>query len=204
MSTLPCAPIGLGRRPALLVIDATTGFTDPASPLGCDASAALAQIARLLAVFRSLGHPVFFTANAYAHAGEASVFREKLPVLNHLGVQGPWAAIDARVSPTPSERVLRKTVPSAFFDTSLRQELAALGVDSAVLCGFSTSGCVRASAVDALQCNLRVVVAQDACGDRDALAHDYNLRDLALKTGDVLDTDAVLALLTPPKETPHA
>ena len=103
--------------------------------------------------------------------------------------------MDPRLSPTANERVLRKTVPSAFFDSPLRQDLQALGVDSAVLCGFSTSGCVRASAVDALQCNLRVTVAADACGDRDALAHDYNLRDLALKTGDVLPTSAVLTAL---------
>jgi maleamate amidohydrolase len=202
MATLPTAPIGLGARPALLVIDATRGFTDPACRLGCDGAAALAQIARLLAAFRALARPVVFTANAYASPQEASVFREKLPLLNDLVAGGPWAEIDARVAPLAGETVLRKTVPSAFFDSPLRSTLAALRVDSVVMCGFSTSGCVRASAVDALQCNLRVVVAADACGDRDLEAHRYNLRDLALKTGDVLATDQVLQRLTPTKATP--
>lgn len=195
MSTLASRTVGLGRRPALLVIDATRGFTDPACRLGCDGGPALAQIARLLAAFRRRAWPVFFTSNAYADAGEASVFREKLPVLDDLVAGGRWAEIDPRVAPSGSEAVLRKTVPSAFFDSPLRRWLAEAGVDSAVLCGFSTSGCVRASAVDALQCNLRVTIAADACGDRDAAAHEYNLRDLALKTGDVLTTEAVLAAL---------
>ena len=195
MTTLATRAVGLGRKPALLVIDATRGFSDPTSPCGCDGNAAIAQIVALLNAFRAKNLPVFFTSNAYAAADEASVFREKLPVLNELAAGGRWAEIDPRLSPRATERTLRKTVPSAFFDSPLRQELQALGVDSAVLCGFSTSGCVRASAVDALQCNLRVTVAADACGDRDAPAHDYNLRDLALKTGDVLSTAALLTAL---------
>lgn len=196
MTTLSAKTIGLGHTPALLVIDATRGFTDPASPLGCDGAAALAHIAELIAACRRLNHPIFFTANAYAKPHEASVFREKLPVLNELVAGGKWAEIDPRVAPVGADLVLRKTVPSGFFDTPLRQMLADAGVDSVIVCGFSTSGCVRASAVDALQCNLRVVVASDACGDRDAAAHDYNLRDLALKTGDVLSTTDVLAELS--------
>jgi maleamate amidohydrolase len=195
MVTLATRAVGLGKLPALLVIDATRGFSDPASPCGCHGDAAIAEIMKLLAAFRAKGMPVVFTSNAYADPAEASVFREKLPVLNELVAQGPWAEIDPRLSPQANEPILRKTVPSAFFDSPLRKLLAERGVDSAVLCGFSTSGCVRASAVDALQCNLRVAVASDACGDRDALAHDYNLRDLALKTGDVLPTAAVLQAL---------
>jgi maleamate amidohydrolase len=112
-----------------------------------------------------------------------------------LQAGGHWAEIDPRVAPIGTEPVLRKTVPSAFFDSPLRKLLGDLAVDSAVVCGFSTSGCVRASAVDALQCNLRVWVVSDACGDRDALAHDHNLRDLALKTGDVANTAATLQAL---------
>lgn len=195
MATLPARAIGLGRHPALLVIDATRGFTDPACPLGCDGSLALAQIARLLAAFRARRLPLVYTSNAYATAQEASVFREKLPVLDVLVAGGAWAEVDARVAPQAGEVVLRKTVPSAFFDSPLRAMPHSLGVDSVLVCGFSTSGCVRASAVDALQCNLRVVVAGDACGDRDGEAHAYNLRDLALKTGDVVTTDDALQLL---------
>jgi maleamate amidohydrolase len=195
MTTLASTSVGIGPRPALLVIDATRGFTDPTSPAGCDGAAALAHAARLLALFRERGWPVFFTVNAYAHEREATVFRRKLPVLNVLQADGPWAQIDARVAPRAGEAVLRKTVPSAFFDSPLRGWLHATGVDSVVVCGFSTSGCVRASAVDALQCNFRVTVAADACGDRDAPAHAYNLRDLGLKTGDVRDSADIAAEL---------
>ncbi|MFH7042259.1 isochorismatase family protein [Paucibacter sp. JuS9] len=198
MSTLEAMSVGLGLKPALLVIDATRGFTDPASPLGCDGSAALARIALLLDAFRVRGLPVFFTSNAYANPCEAAVFRQKLPVLNQLVVGGTWAEIDPRVQPLPHEPVLRKTVPSAFFDSPLRTWLSAAHVDGTVLCGFSTSGCVRASAVDALQCDLRVTVAADACGDRDLAAHDYNLRDLGLKTGDVRSSAHILELLSLP------
>jgi maleamate amidohydrolase len=209
MATLSARTVGLGKRPALLVIDATRGFTDPSSPLGCDGLAALSQIAALLKAARQAGLPVFYTSNAYANAQEASVFREKLPVLNELIAGGIWGEIDPRVAPSATDVVLRKTVPSAFFDTPLRALLAKQGIDSVVVCGFSTSGCVRASAVDALQCNLRVVVVADACGDRDTEAHHYNLRDLALKTGDVLPTRDVIHLLnapnnlkTPPEQQP--
>lgn len=195
MAILSNNPVGLGRRPALLVIDATFGFTDPSSPVGTDGAAPIAMIARLLAAFRALKLAVVFTSNAYASPDEAPVFREKLPGLNELVAGGRWSEIDPRVAPTTDELVLRKTVPSAFFASPLAAWLKERGVDSVVVCGFSTSGCVRASAVDALQHNLRVVVAADACGDRDIEAHLYNLRDLGLKTGDVVSTQQALALL---------
>jgi len=195
MSTLPTRDVGLGKKPALLIIDATQGFTDPRSPLGCDGSLALAQIALLLAVFRNCRLPIFFTTNAYGDACEASVFLEKLPALNELAANSHWAEIASQVAPLQGEPVLRKGVPSAFFDSPLRTWLSSEQVDSAVLCGFTTSGCVRASAVDALQCNLRVTVAADACGDRDPIAHDYNLRDLELKTGDVRLTSEIIERL---------
>jgi maleamate amidohydrolase len=193
MSTLPAGSVGLGQRCALLVIDATLGFTSPNSKLGCPADAALVEIAKLLAVFRAKNLPIYFSSNAYAAPHEASVFREKLPVLEELVAGGMWADIDPRVAPLPHEKVLRKTVPSAFFDTPLRNWLQADGVDAAVVCGFSTSGCVRASAVDAMQCNLRVTVAADACADRDEPAHHHNLRDLGLKVGDVRSTADIVA-----------
>lgn len=195
MSTLGHAALGLGQHPALLVIDATLGFTDPASPLACPAEPSLTHIEQLLAAARARSWPVAFSSNAYSSPDEASVFRLKLPVLHELQAGGRWAEVQPRLAPRLGELLLRKTVPSAFFDTPLRTWLAERGVDSAIVCGFSTSGCVRATAVDALQCNLRVLVAADACADRDAQAHDYNLRDLGLKTGDVLPTSDILALL---------
>lgn len=195
MTTLPNSSVGLGGHPALLVIDATLGFTDPASPLGLDGSAALRNVALLLDNFRGRGAPVVYTVNAYASPDEARVFRMKLPVLDELAANGRWAAIDPRVAPRAGETILRKTVPSAFFDSPLRRLLRGQAVDSVVVCGFSTSGCMRATAVDALQCDFRIVVVADACDDRDRLAHDYNLRDIALKIGDVMTTEATLSLL---------
>jgi nicotinamidase-related amidase len=195
MATLPHNRIGLGKHPALLVIDATLGFTDPASPLGLDDAAALGNIASLLDSFRALGALIVFTVNAYASPDEARVFRRKLPVLDELAVNGRWAAINPRVAPIPGEIILRKTVPSAFFDSPLRGLLRDQAVDSVVVCGFSTSGCVRATALDALQCDLRVIVVDDACGDRDRVAHEYNLRDITLKIGDVMNTNEVRAAL---------
>jgi nicotinamidase-related amidase len=123
MTTLPNSSVGLGGHPALLVIDATLGFTDPASPLGLDGSAALRNVALLLDNFRGRGAPVVYTVNAYASPDEARVFRMKLPVLDELAANGRWAAIDPRVAPRAGETILRKTVPSAFFDSPLRRLL---------------------------------------------------------------------------------
>lgn len=193
MSTLAQQRLGLGGTPALLVIDATLGFTDPNSPCGARMDSEVAQIARLISMFHELGLPVVFTVNAYVSPQEASVFRQKLPALDALQLGSPWAELDPRLPLGKADTVVRKTVPSAFWGTGLQGLLAARGIDSVVICGFSTSGCVRASAVDALQADLRVWVAADACGDRDHDAHHYNLRDLALKTGEVVNTDGILA-----------
>jgi maleamate amidohydrolase len=200
MATLQQRPLGLGTRAALLVIDATLGFTDASSALYCGTGvdAALDNILRLQAAFRAAQRPIAYSTNAYASGIEASVFREKLPQLNELRVGGRWAQLHPRLHPRTEELQFRKIGPSAFFDTLLRGWVQKRQIDALVLCGFSTSGCVRASSVDALQCNLRVTVVSDACADRDPEAHAYNLRDLGLKTGDVLDTDTVLSALAHP------
>lgn len=195
VTTLPNQTLGMGRRPALIIVDAMLGFTDPASPLGADCNDEIAAIRQLLDAFRSKGAPIIFTTNTYAHENEARVFRRKLPVLNHLRSGGPWSAIDPRVSPLPGERIVNKTLPSAFFDTSLRWELACASVDTAVVAGFSTSGCVRATAVDAMQAGFQVLVAREACGDRDRTAHEANLRDLELKYADVVTVGELLKMI---------
>ena len=195
MPALPNAKTGLGRKPALLIVDATVGFTDPASPLGCESSAELAMIAKLIAAFRARKLPIVYTTHSYRHPSEAPVFRAKLPLNNSLVAGSAETRVNPRIAPSQDDIIVNKTVPSAFFDSPLRQMLRNLDVDSTVVCGFSTSGCVRASAVDAMQCDFRVVVARDACGDRDLEAHHANLRDIDLKYGDVVDVAAVLAML---------
>lgn len=195
MVTLAHGRVGLGSHPALIVVDATLGFTDTASPLGTESASELAAIATLLQAFRARKLPVSFTVNAYSSPDQASVLREKIPVLELLQEGGALARIHPDILPEPGEIVVTKRLPSAFFDTTLLSALRACNVDSVVVCGFSTSGCVRATAVDALQHNFRLVVASDACGDRDRYAHDANLRDIDLKYGDVLSAEEAIRLL---------
>lgn len=195
MATLRNERTGLGRKPALLIIDANVAFTDPAFPLGAECSAEMAVIAQLVSAFRRYRLPVVYTRHAYRHASEAPAFRAKLPQSNLLVAGSAVTQIDPRIAPASEDIVIDKTVPSAFFDSPLRQMLYGLGVDTAVVVGFSTSGCVRASAVDALQCNFKLMVVREACGDRDPEAHHSNLRDLDLKYGDVVGCDEFLRLL---------
>jgi len=196
MTKLRSQRVPIGARPALLVVDASNGFADPGSPLGCDGIEALRVIARLLLQFREQNLPVVFTTTAYADASEALVFRTKLPLLDELVVGGWLSQIHVLVEPRADEPILRKIVPSAFFDSSLRQRLFNLGVDTVFVTGFTTSGCVRATAVDALSSNLRLIVVRDGCADRDAEAHLSNLRDLDLKYGEVVSLTEALNMLS--------
>lgn len=195
MAVLSSNTIGLGAKPALLVVDATLGFTDPNSPLGCQSDSAVGAIQQLLKVFRARSFPVVFTTTSYTHKAEASAFRDKLPLLNELVAGGNLATIDPRLQPAIGEIILNKGLPSAFFDSPLRQILHNLSVDSVVVCGFSTSGCVRATAVDVLQSNFRLVVVENACGDRDREAHAANLRDIQLKYGEVVGLASALEMI---------
>jgi nicotinamidase-related amidase len=184
----------MGRRPALVVVDVNRGFTDPASPLVCDLDDCVAGIRRLLAGFRSAGLPVVFTTVAFDAAAKAAarVFIEKIPALLALEAGSPWVEVDPRIAPLPDEPVIVKTFASAFFGTALPSVLAAEGCDSVVVTGASTSGCVRATAVDALQHGYRTIVPRDAVGDRNPAAHEANLYDLDTKYADVVSVADVL------------
>jgi nicotinamidase-related amidase len=185
---------GFGRRPALVVIDVNRGFTDPASPLVCDLDECVAGIRRLLDGFRAAGLPVVFTTVAFDAAAKAAarVFIEKIPALLALEAGSPWVEVDPRIAPLPDEPVIVKTFASAFFGTALPSVLAAEGCDSVVVTGASTSGCVRATAVDALQHGYRTIVPRDAVGDRNPAAHEANLYDLDTKYADVVSVADVL------------
>jgi nicotinamidase-related amidase len=184
----------MGRRPALVVVDVNRGFTDPASPLVCDLDDCVAGIRRLLDGFRSAGLPVVFTTVAFDAAAKAAarVFIEKIPALLALEAGSPWVEVDPRIAPLPDEPVIVKTFASAFFGTALPSVLAAEGCDSVVVTGASTSGCVRATAVDALQHGYRTIVPRDAVGDRNPAAHEANLYDLDTKYADVVSVADVL------------
>ena len=188
---------GAGERPAVVVVDFSRGFTDPASPLACDCDAALAATARLLEAARAAGVPVFFTTVAYDEPGleEAAAFVAKSPALAQLEAGSPWVEIDERIAPADGEPVLVKLYASAFFGTPLADALRAAGVDTVIVAGASTSGCVRATAVDALQHGHRVLVVRDAVADRLREAHDRALLDMDAKYADVVSVDEAIAAL---------
>jgi maleamate amidohydrolase len=188
---------GFGRRPALLVIDVNLGFTDPASPLVCDLEDVVATIRRLLEETRRAGLPVVYTTVSYGEGDRvtAAAFIDKIPALLTLEAGSRWVEIDPRIAPQEGEPVLNKLFASAFFGTPLSSLLAAAGCDSVIVTGASTSGCVRATAVDALQHGYRPVVPREAVGDRNPAAHDANLYDIDAKYGDVVSADEVVAHL---------
>jgi maleamate amidohydrolase len=182
---------GVGERPALIVVDVNLGFTDPASPLVCELDGVVSAIAQLLAAARRASLPVFFTTVAYDDEGKeaAAVFIEKIPALLTLEAGSRWTEIDPRIAPLPGEPVLAKLFASAFFGTPLSALLREAGCDSLVVTGASTSGCVRATVVDALQHGYRTVVPREAVGDRNPAAHEASLYDIDTKYGDVVSID---------------
>jgi maleamate amidohydrolase len=188
---------GFGRRPALLVIDVNVGFTDPTSPLVCELDSVVAAIGRLLDEARRAQIPVVYTTVSYTEGDKtaAAAFIDKVPALVTLEAGSRWVEIDPRVAPLPHEPVLNKLFASAFFGTALSSLLAAAGCDSVIVTGASTSGCVRATAVDALQHGYRPLVPRDAVGDRNPSAHEANLYDIDAKYGDVVSVDEVVAHL---------
>ena len=196
MADLANHTLSMGRRPALLLVDLSVGFTDAASPLGCECSEIIAANAQLLATFRQHRLPVFFSTVVYRQASEASVFREKIPALNILAAGSPWVAIDERVKPQVGEVLIEKCWASAFFATDLNEQLVAAQVDSLVVTGLTTSGCVRATAVDGLQYNFSVTVVRDAVADRNSDTHRANLFDLQAKYAQVRTVAEVIAAIS--------
>ena len=187
---------GYGTRPALLIVDFIKGFTDPGTGLGGDYGAELAATAKLLAEFRSRALPVFFTTVAYEpHLRDAGLFVRKVPALEILIKGKEWVEVDDRIRPRPSEPVVSKKYASAFFDTRLDMELRGLGVDTVVMAGCTTSGCIRASAVDSMQYGFHTVVVRDAVGDRAQTPHEVNLFDIDAKYGDVVSSGEALGYL---------
>ena len=188
---------GFGRRPALLVIDMSVGFTSPDSPLHCKLDDAVAAIGQLLEVARAKGLPVVYTTVSYGEGEKAvaKAFIDKVPALLALAEGSPFTEIDPRIAPLPHEPVLNKLFASAFFGTSLQSLLAAHDCDSVLVTGASTSGCVRATAVDVLQNGYRLVIPRGAVGDRNAAAHEQALYDIDAKYGDVISFEESLSWL---------
>ncbi|MDI9348329.1 MAG: isochorismatase family protein [Methylacidiphilales bacterium] len=184
-----------GNHPALLVIDVMKGFTDTNCSLGSPADQVVANCQELLSLFRVKQLPICFTRVIYTNDHEASVFRSKVPALAELKQGSPWNEIDHRLVVEKEDFILIKKWASAFFATHLPQWLIANQVDCIILTGLSTSGCVRATAVDGLQHNYPVFVVSDACGDRNTEAHLANLHDMQAKYGEVVTVAKIKQLL---------
>lgn len=189
---------GAGRRPALLVIDMSLGFTSPDSPLHCELDDVVGAIEKLLTAARAKELPIVYTSVSYG-AGEKAVakaFIDKIPILLTLAAGSPFTEIDPRLAPRPDEPVLNKLFASAFFGTPLQSLLAAHGCDSVIVTGASTSGCVRATAVDVLQNGYLLTIPREAVGDRDPAAHAQALYDIDAKYGNVVSLAEALVLIS--------
>ncbi|MDO6839165.1 isochorismatase family protein [Paraglaciecola chathamensis] len=192
---LSVGSLTLGARPGLVIIDMSLGFTQPSSPLGGDFTSEVAHTKTLLDVFRNHRFPVFYTTVVYHNEQQAQVFRKRLPDLNILQAKSKWVEIDPQLSPAPNEPIIEKCWASGFFGTDLHEQLKQQNVDSIVVVGLTTSGCVRATAVDALQHDYPVVVVPQACGDRNMSAHEASLHDINAKYGLVLSLDELCSAL---------
>ncbi|MEF8978840.1 MAG: isochorismatase family protein [Haloarculaceae archaeon] len=188
--------VGLGARPALIVIDLINAFTHPETDLGSDVDAVIEEAGRLLEAFREHDLPRYFTTVAFEESyGDAGRFIEKVPALKELRLGTEAVEVDDRLAPVGDERVILKKYASAFFGTDLETELTTHSVDTLVLTGVTTSGCIRATAVDSLQHGYRTIVPADAVGDRAEGPHRANLFDIQAKYGDVVETSDILTHL---------
>jgi nicotinamidase-related amidase len=180
----------------VLVVDFSCGFTDPACGLGSDLTAQVEATKRLLDVARAKGLPVVFTTIGFEPSlKDGGLWMQKAPGLAELQIGGPWVEIDPRLERREDETVVVKKGASGFFGTNLASILVSQGVDSVVLCGATTSGCIRATAVDLLQYGWPTLVPRECVGDRAQAPHDANLFDIAAKYADVVSVEEALEYL---------
>lgn len=190
------ARLGAGERLAVLVVDICAAYLTDGSPLRAPVEAAVAAADRVVTHARAAAHPVIFTRVRYRPgSADGGLFRRKVPALDAFEEGNPLAAFLDSPAPEPGEVVVTKQYASAFHGTSLAATLTAQRVDTVVITGLTTSGCVRASATDALQHGFRPLVVADACGDRDPRLHEANLLDLDAKYADVVDLAGALSAL---------
>ncbi|MBB3454921.1 maleamate amidohydrolase [Rhizobium sp. BK313] len=191
--------IGFGQSPALLVIDFLKAYTIEGAPLYAPGVVdAVARTPRLLQEARAKGIPVIHTRILYLakDCADGGVWVKKAPVMKAMVEGNVLAEFCDGVEPKDGELVVVKQYASAFFGTSLASYLHARGIDTVVLSGCSTSGCIRASAVDAVQHGFRTIVVRDCVGDRHPDPHEANLFDIDSKYGDVVSLEEAIAALS--------
>lgn len=187
------ASLGWGQRPALLLVDMMRAYFTPGSPLCLPDRDAVEGCGALLAAARSGSVPVIHTRVAYTPGlADGGVFVRKIPALSLLTEGSELGALVPELTPAGAEVVVVKQYASAFFGTSLASTLHARRVDSIVIGGVSTSGCIRASATDAMQHGFLPVVVAGACGDRDRAVHEANLFDLSAKYAEIVTVAAAV------------
>ncbi|MCY4239960.1 MAG: isochorismatase family protein [Rhodospirillaceae bacterium] len=187
---------GWGRSPALLIVDFVNGFTDPVKFGGGNIQEAIENTMVLLDACRSYRLPIIFTRVVYADDGsDNGVFCVKAPSLATLTEDNPDSHVVDALKPVDGELIARKQQPSAFFGTNLHSWLTMRGVDTIIQTGCTTSGCVRASVIDALSYNYRNVIVTDCVGDRATSPHEANLFDMGQKYGDLLTCEETLEAL---------
>jgi maleamate amidohydrolase len=187
---------GYGRSPALLIVDFINAFTDPKTPLGGDFAWEINATRQLQEAFRRARLPIVYTTIAYREdLRDGGLFVKKVPSLGILQKGSPLVEVDRRIQPLPDEKIIEKKYASSFFGTDLDVELRKLGVDTVVMAGCTTSGCIRASAIDSLQYGYHTIVVREAVGDRAAGPHEANLFDIDAKYADVVGVAEVLDYL---------
>jgi maleamate amidohydrolase len=189
--------LGFGQKPALIIIDFAMAYLVPDSPLCAGVEAELESNIRLANAARAAAIPIIFTRVEYQAGGlDGGYFYRKVKALRCFDAGNPLGDFHDRLRPQAGDLVITKQYPSAFFGTSMAPTLHAMGVDTCVITGLSTSGCVRATTLDALQHGFIPVVVRDACGDRDAKVHEANLFDMQAKYADVISEQAALERFT--------
>lgn len=186
-----------GANPALLLVDMVEAYIRPDSPLYCETAAAAADCAaRLVEAAHRAGRQVVYTNVEYEPDGsDGGLFYRKVPSLKLFTRGSAFGAFPENLQPTGSDWVISKKYPSAFFATDLAGRLHEAGVDTLVICGYSTSGCVRASALDTIQSEFAPFVVRDGVADRHPDPHEANLFDLQSKYAEVIDEKAAAAIL---------
>lgn len=188
--------LGFGKSPALILVDFVQAYFDESSPLYAGVDDALASALRLRDAARDAGVPVIYTNVVYQEGGkDGGVFYRKVPALEAFVAGNPLGAWPAGLEPAGDELVITKQYPSAFFGTSLAATLTANGIDTLIITGLTTSGCIRATCIDAVSNGFIPVVVSDACGDRHEAPHEANLFDMNAKYADVVGESVVTEYL---------
>ena len=188
--------LGFGARPALILVDFVQAYFDRNSPLYAGVEDALSSALRIRAAARKAGVPVLYTNVVYREGGaDGGVFYRKVPALEVFVQGNPLGGWPEGLEPAEEETVISKQYPSAFFGTSLDATLTARSIDTLIITGLTTSGCIRATCVDAVSYGFIPIVVGDACGDRHASPHEANLFDMNAKYADVVDETAVIEYL---------